>query len=312
MEIGYLHLTQPIHGKKKVLDEDTFVALYLNSNKTMEQVGRENGLAYSMISNSASYWSHKYEKEIRERKHSNYARVAFLRPPPPQENQKVYVDKQRLISLVAEGKSEEAIARELGVAPQTLRKNIHRYQLVLHSDRIHMSENDYSNIQWLDLLVPGLLGSSYTAVKDPTIFFHLLYDGFVKIISILQTVRNLSRKYKYYQYKGDIIRDHISWRNNIHEIMVSERLRELGVFHIRDYFWAKKYKSAMAADIFIPEKNLAIEIDGSIHGIDIVKVRDDRKYALLDKEGINYLRFTTKEVDKSFEELIKKILEYGE
>lgn len=308
MKIGYLHLKQPINGKKKILDENTFVSLYLGSDKTMEQIAREQLIPYSMVANSASYWRHKYDKEIRERKHKNYAKVAFLREPPKQEHQQVRIEKDVLISLIAEGKSEEGIARELGIAPQTLRKNIRRCGLAIPTRRIRMSERDYSNLQWLELLVPGIVESSYSAVENPSKFFHLLYDGFVKVLGILDTIRILSRKYKYYQYKGDIVRDHISWRANRHEILVSERLRELGVFHIRDYFWAKKYDSAMAADIYIPDQNLVVEIDGSIHGLDIVKVRDSRKYEMLKKEGINYLRFTTKEVDKDLEEVINKIL----
>jgi hypothetical protein len=314
MQITYLHLTQPINGKKRILDEESFKRIVLGGNKTTIQIAQEHGLYESILTASTTYWRHKYDSEIRNRQHSNYTKSAYARPVHvTPDGMRIEITKDVLKSMLAEEKTEFAIAKELNISPQTLRKSLRKHHLYINSRKLrNVSDEDYYNLEWLDQLEPGIINAFYSATENPKDFFELLYNGFIKILKILWTVQKFSGRYSEYLGRKKLVRSHISWRINRHEIVVSERLRELGVDHIRDYFWAKSEGRNFSADVFIPNKNLIVEIDGDVHNIGVVKIADKEKNECTKRLGYNHLRFTTKEVDKSLEEVIKKILEYGE
>jgi very-short-patch-repair endonuclease len=63
------------------------------------------------------------------------------------------------------------------------------------------------------------------------------------------------------------------------------------------------------ADFYCHKVKLAVEIDGSIHDIECVKVRDEGRKDELEKFGILIIRFTNEEVIKNLQLVISKIQE---
>ena len=60
-------------------------------------------------------------------------------------------------------------------------------------------------------------------------------------------------------------------------------------------------------DFFIPQANLCIEIDGGIHDVEEVKIKDTNKDAFLKRNGIHVLRFKNCEIENEIEKVIEMI-----
>lgn len=60
-------------------------------------------------------------------------------------------------------------------------------------------------------------------------------------------------------------------------------------------------------DFYIPQANLCIEIDGGIHNLEKVRLKDTNKDAFLKQNGINILRFKNQEIEDEIEEVIEMI-----
>jgi cyclase len=54
-------------------------------------------------------------------------------------------------------------------------------------------------------------------------------------------------------------------------------------------------------DFYTHSLKLVIEVDGSIHDEPEVKINDDKRQALLEKDGLIVLRFTNQQVEKNLE-----------
>jgi imidazole glycerol-phosphate synthase subunit HisF len=61
------------------------------------------------------------------------------------------------------------------------------------------------------------------------------------------------------------------------------------------------------ADFYCHRLKLVIELDGSIHHIKEVKEHDVYRQKLIEEDGINVIRFTNNEVQKTLEDVIKQI-----
>ncbi|MCK4579077.1 MAG: endonuclease domain-containing protein [Candidatus Marinimicrobia bacterium] len=62
-------------------------------------------------------------------------------------------------------------------------------------------------------------------------------------------------------------------------------------------------------DFYCHEKRLAVEIDGPIHNQRDVAERDQARQELVEAYGIRFFRCTSAEVERSLEEVLKRILE---
>jgi hypothetical protein len=65
----------------------------------------------------------------------------------------------------------------------------------------------------------------------------------------------------------------------------------------------KKY----IVDFYCKPLNLVIEIDGGYHGQEIQKIKDSERQQVLEEMGLNFLRFTEKEVRKDINNVLKAI-----
>lgn len=306
--ISYLTLPHPISGHRKVLDEKSFRLAYLDSDLTMQQVVSEFGVSLKCMQTSVKYYKQVLPEEVKAKTRKSYTNSAYRREPGIHQRKHVKVDKDKLISLLSEGRTEYDIAEKFGVAPQTIRKNIRSYGLLVPSRKArNISDDEWLHLEWANQLVPGLLDSAYRGNDDPNIFFHLLYDAFVLLCRILWTIQKIGRRYNHHLVRARLPRDHIGWRINKQEIILSERLRELGISHIREYFWAKDIGKNFSADLYIPESNLLIEINGNVHSIGFVINRDKEKSELVRKLGYKRLEFLSSEIDKELDRVVEVI-----
>lgn len=306
--ISYLTLPHPIDGHRKVLDERSFRLVYLDTDLTIQQVVSEYGVSLKCMQTSVKYYKQILPEEVRVKARKSYSNSAYKREPGIHQRKPVKVDKEKLISLLSEGRTEYDIAGILGVAPQTIRKNIRSYGLLVPSQKIrNISDSDWLHLEWANQLVPGLLDSAYRGNDDPNRFFHLLYDAFVYLCKILWTIQKIGKRYNESLTRNGLERDHIGWRMNKQEIILSERLRELGIPHIREYLWAREVGKKFSADIYIPKSNLLIEINGNVHSIGFVINRDKEKSKLVHELGYKRLEFLSHEIDKELDRVVENI-----
>lgn len=308
--ITYLHLESSIKGRTVILNENDFIGLYLNSNYKCAEIIKIYGISHHILTTSISYYTNKYLKEIKEKRHRSCSRSAFAKQSKnnPRPNEIKWVDKDKLKELITEGYSEWQIAKILEVAPQTIRKNVRSYNLK-HPQRgvSNLTKEDWENIKLSDKLVPGIEELLYNGMKNPSEFFHLVYDVWIKILKIIWTFQRLSGRYNYHLYKGVIQRDHIAWRINKQEILVSEALRKENISHIREFLWSKRVGKHYSADIFIQNTHIIIEINGDVHNLDLIQKTDAHKIKLAKQLGYRLLVFSTKEVNNNLELVIRKI-----
>lgn len=301
-------LPHPIGSQRRVLDEATFRKVYLETDYTIMQVSEVYKIPLKCIQGSVKYYKQIIPNEIQQKARRGYQAAAYRRTPGTHVRHEVKVDKDKLVSLLAEGRTEWDIAKEMEVAPQTIRKNIRRYGLLVPSKKArNITDEEWLHLEWANQLVPGLLDSAYRGNDNPSKFYHLIYDAFIKMCFILWTLQKLGRRYNHHLIRNNLPRDHVSWRINKQEIILSEKLRELGIAHVREYLWAKSAGRNYSADIFIPSTNLLVEINGNVHSIGFVIDHDKDKERLVDQLGYKRLMFLASEIDKELDIVIMKI-----
>jgi len=302
-EIKFIRTPYPIDGKRKILDEQSFRSLYLNTLDTLREVSEKNDIPFHIVKTSIAYYKTIFPEEVKKKKSISMRQMSLKR-----ENQQLKINKDQMISLIAEGKTESDIAKELKVSPSVVRKKVRSWGLHRPSIRLYgLSKEEWEMIEKLDILYPGFMDVSYRAIDEPIEFFHTLYNLFIEWCKIGWMITKLSRRYDYYRLNRNIPRNYISWRNNKHEILVSEELRKMNIEHYREYQWAKSVGRNFSADIYFPGKNFIVEINGIAHTIWRIKKLDKEKEQLAKELGIYRLVFTTSEVEKNLSGVIQKI-----
>ena len=81
---------------------------------------------------------------------------------------------------------------------------------------------------------------------------------------------------------------------------------------LKEYFPELKFRrqhpiSFYIVDIYCHSKKLAIEIDGSIHDREEVKIKDELRQKDLEDLGLKIIRFTTKEITSELESVLQTI-----
>ena len=81
---------------------------------------------------------------------------------------------------------------------------------------------------------------------------------------------------------------------------------------LKEYFPELKFRrqhpiSFYIVDIYCHSKKLAIEIDGSIHDREEVKIKDELRQKELEDLGLKIIRFTTKEITSELESVLQTI-----
>ena len=63
-------------------------------------------------------------------------------------------------------------------------------------------------------------------------------------------------------------------------------------------------------DFYCKPLNLVIEVDGGYHEEKVQKIKDSERQQMLEEMGLNFLRFTDKEVRKNIDNVLKAIENY--
>lgn len=83
------------------------------------------------------------------------------------------------------------------------------------------------------------------------------------------------------------------------------RKNKLGVKFYRQYSVGK-----YIVDFYCPRQRLAVELDGGYHLKAEIRIHDEARTKLLEKQGIIVIRFWNTEVFDSLETVLQKIQEY--
>ncbi len=92
-------------------------------------------------------------------------------------------------------------------------------------------------------------------------------------------------------------------RSRRRERRVVDFLRSRGLYALR-----QKRIGRYVIDVFVPSKELVIEVDGFKHGWKEIRARDLRRDAVLKKLGLRTVRITNYEVDAGDFDVLKKAL----
>jgi very-short-patch-repair endonuclease len=114
----------------------------------------------------------------------------------------------------------------------------------------------------------------------------------------------------YLPYNKDLKTFSRKLRNNsTHgEILLWKKLRAGNMMNYT--FNRQKPLSRYIVDFYCKPLNLVIEVDGGYHGEDVQKIKDNERQHLLEEMGLNFLRFTDKEVRKNIDNVLKAIEKY--
>ncbi len=95
-------------------------------------------------------------------------------------------------------------------------------------------------------------------------------------------------------------------RNNVTptEMILWGRLKE----HFPNIKFRRQHPiSFYIVDLYCHSKKLVIEIDGSIHDFEEMKIKDELRQKELELLGLKVVRFTTKEITNHLESVLKTI-----
>ncbi len=81
---------------------------------------------------------------------------------------------------------------------------------------------------------------------------------------------------------------------------------------LKEYFPETKFRrqhpiSFYIVDIYCHSKKLIIEIDGSIHDLEEMKINDEIRQKALENLGLKIIRFTTNDILNNLESVLKTI-----
>jgi cyclase len=81
---------------------------------------------------------------------------------------------------------------------------------------------------------------------------------------------------------------------------------------LKEYFPNIKFRrqhpiSFYIVDMYCHSKKLVIEIDGSIHDLEEMKIKDELRQKELEALGLKVIRFTTKEITNELESVLQTI-----
>ena len=114
----------------------------------------------------------------------------------------------------------------------------------------------------------------------------------------------------YLPYNKDLKEFSRKLRNNstAGEILLWKGLR---AGNMMDYtFNRQKPIKRYIVDFYCKPLSLVIEVDGGYHKEEMQKIKDNERQQVLEEMGLNFLRFTDKEVRKNIDNVLKAIENY--
>jgi very-short-patch-repair endonuclease len=261
------------------------------------------GLGYYDLNATRAYYKVDYFKELKQagsQKYSFIMRGNARGHHPPY----LLLDKALLSELLEMGKSIWHISRTLKVSEFLIRRNIEYYGLLLKKDaslpqRLQRVDLDY--LKKLDYLSPGLLEKAKTYYKDPLSYYQCIYKAYTSLMQLVFFVKKEAHGHGHWMDTHKIQKSSICWNMNRYEISLALALEDLGIEHIRQFCFYKRYM----ADFYLPKQRLLLEIDGEYHLKTKTKDMAKDKQAL--RLGYKILRFSTDDVQKDLNSIITKI-----
>jgi very-short-patch-repair endonuclease len=96
-------------------------------------------------------------------------------------------------------------------------------------------------------------------------------------------------------------------KQTVPELLLREILRNKQVNNLK--FRRQHPLGNYIADFYCPEKNLVIELDGSIHNKAEQKKHDQERDAIMKQHNITVIRFTNDDIFEKIEEVIQTIID---
>lgn len=91
------------------------------------------------------------------------------------------------------------------------------------------------------------------------------------------------------------------------EFILWAQLRDKG---LEGYKFRRQYSvGKFVIDFYCPKLKLAIEVDGDSHFIEGADMSDKERQAIIESFGINFLRFTNREIYENINGVMSKIME---
>jgi very-short-patch-repair endonuclease len=114
----------------------------------------------------------------------------------------------------------------------------------------------------------------------------------------------------YLPYNKDLKTFSRKLRNNSTpgEILLWKRLRAGNMMNYT--FNRQKPLKRYIVDFYCKPLNLVIEVDGGYHEEEAQRIKDHERQEVLEEMGLNFLRFTDKEVRKNIDNVLKTIENY--
>ncbi len=92
------------------------------------------------------------------------------------------------------------------------------------------------------------------------------------------------------------------------EFILWSQLRDKG---LKGYKFRRQYSvENFVLDFYCPKLKLAIEVDGDSHFVEGADMSDRERQTIIESFGINFLRFTNREIYENINGVMNKILEY--
>jgi very-short-patch-repair endonuclease len=97
-------------------------------------------------------------------------------------------------------------------------------------------------------------------------------------------------------------------RNNMPqaEIILWSKLKGKGL----GYKFRRQYSiGVFAVDFYCPAVKLAMEVDGDSHHSNGAEIRDEERQIIIESYGVNFLRFTNREIYENMDGVLLKIIQ---
>lgn len=309
----FIKLDRPTRGgRRTVLDEASFVEIFVNQQGTQVEQMEKYGISYQMLTACRQVYGAKYAADLKRKRAANHAKAATGEKrnlggtrTGCKHKIKVVIPKERLEELVARGLKDVQIAQILDTTEHHVRRNI-RYHDIRRSPELPMclSKLGPDELARLESMVPGFTEAATASYVSPQAFFHKLYLAFAQVRFLLEDLKSFAKSLDYYRSIGAVEKDHVTFSMNLAELRLSMALLDAGIPHQRQRCVFKNW----AVDFTFPIAMLMVEVDGRFHKTcEKTQARDERKQAKYESMGYLILRFTTEEVAKECGRVVSEI-----
>jgi very-short-patch-repair endonuclease len=303
--VPVVHSGKKPQRRYRVLDETSFVELVITRALTKAQIHQQFSVPLNVVDTSLSVYKSKYKDDLQRIKHQHYATAMKGNRRGERVRPGVLLDKQKLSSLLAEGRSLPELARRLQTSEWFVRQNIRYHGLAKTGELPYrMQDVDAEYLRLLETFSPGITAEAKSFYKEPHQFYLLLYAAFTRLMELVWFIKDQARGHAYYRRIGKIPKDHIAWGTNPHELRLSRALLAAGIPHLREVCFYKNCR----ADFGFPGASLLVETDGEYHDTNAqTKRQDQTKQRHARRLGYRILHIRNKALEKDLDSFVQRI-----